>query len=123
MAVPVALLVDDDPVFTATVARAMKDKPVILEIAHDAATAMKMLSAKQYSGLVLDLVLEDGSGFDVLQHIRRTGISLPTVIVTAKLPSFVREMLDHEQVKLVFPKPVDAKLLATVVLGLCGIAS
>lgn len=123
MAPPVALLVDDDVAFTSTIERAMKDQPVILDVAHDAPEAIRMLSSKKYNGLVLDLVLEDGSGFDVLQHIRTAGIKLPTVIVTNKLPSFVREMLDEEQVKLVFPKPIDAKLLATVVLGLCGIAS
>jgi DNA-binding response OmpR family regulator len=84
---------------------------------------MEMLDRGSYCGLVLDLILPDGNGFDVLRHIEREQIRIAIVVVSAKLPGYVREMLDAEQVKLVFPKPVDARLLGAVVLGMCGIAN
>ena len=117
----VALIVDDDPAFGATLANALKGKPVRVEFATSASAAIEMLSTRSYCGLVLDLVLNDGSGFDVLRHLERSNVTIPTVIVSQKLPAYVREMLDQEYVKLVFPKPVEPHLLASVVLGLCGI--
>jgi hypothetical protein len=32
-------------------------------------------------------------------------------------------MLSEEQVKLVFPKPIEMRVLSAVILGLCGIES
>lgn len=84
---------------------------------------MLLLDSGRYCGLVLDLVLPDGSGFDVLRHIEKNGITVVTVVVTAKLPAYVLRMLEEEHVKLVFPKPVDPRLLGAVVLGMCGIAN
>lgn len=116
-----ALVVDDDPALISSLRTALAPHPVRLEIAHDVATATAYLDSNTYCGLVLDLVLDGGSGFDVLRHLEAKGIALPTVVITAKLPSYIREMLDEQHVKLVLPKPVDPRLLATLVLGLCGI--
>ena len=120
MTEPVVLIVDDDPAFGAEVRQALEGYPVQVELAYDAQTAMDALSNRRFCGMLLDLVLVRGSGFDVLRHAERHNIAIPIVIVTEKLPGYVREMLDERQVKLVFPKPVQFKLLATVVLGLCG---
>jgi DNA-binding response OmpR family regulator len=121
--VAAALVVEDDPVLVSSLRAALTAHPVQLECVTTAASAISLLDAQPFCGLVLDLVLEEGSGFDVLRHLRTRGLSLPTLVITARLPSYVREMLDEEQIKLVLPKPVDAKLLAALVLGLCGIPS
>ena len=118
----IALVVDDDPSLARSLSEALVGTPLGVESAADADTAIAMLTRKAYCGLVLDLVLEGSSGFDVLRYMERHDIAVPTVIVTHKLPAYVREMLDEDQVKLVFPKPVQPKLLATVVLGLCGMS-
>ena len=117
------LLVEDDESLITHLRHALQGQPVIVETAADASTAIAKLDdgTKKFCGLVLDLVLEDGSGFDVLRHLDRQHLIIPTVVVTQKLPIYVREMLDERHVKLVLPKPVDVKLLATIVLGLCGI--
>lgn len=114
------LIVDDDPV----VVRELRDaisKHVNVESASDPVTASALLDQRSFCGLVLDLVLENGSGFDVLHHLSSKGMHVPTIVMTSRLPTYVREMLDAEHVKLVFPKPVDPRLMAAVVLGLCGI--
>ena len=123
MADNVALIVDDDPSLGQSLIEALAGAPIRVDLAADADAAIEMLTANHYCGLVLDLVLKNSSGFDVLRFMERQRIRVPTVIVTQKLPAYVREMLDEEQVKLVFPKPVQPKLLATVVLGLCGLSA
>jgi DNA-binding response OmpR family regulator len=117
------LVVDDDPSLAVSLRNALASQDVVIDSATDAATAAALLDERRYCGLVLDLVLPDGSGFDVLRHIESKGIGVAIVVVTQKLPAYVREMLAEEQVKLVFAKPVDARLLGAVVLGMCGIAS
>ena len=118
------LVVDDDSSLVATLRAELVDHDVMVDGAPDAETAMSMLDKNhRYCGMVLDLVLEKGSGFDVLRHVAEQRITIPTVVITSKLPSYVREMLNADHVKLVFPKPVEPRLLATIVLGLCGISS
>ena len=117
------LVVDDDLSLAGSLREALASDDVHIEVAVDAASACALLDERRFCGLVLDLVLEDSNGFEVLRHLERSGIDVPTIVVTQKLPSYVREMLAEEQVKLVFPKPVESRLLSAVVLGLCGIAS
>lgn len=114
------LVVEDDESVVTALRLALAGHPMEIESATNSATAIQLLGSRQYCGLVLDLVLEEGSGFDVLRHIERGGIEVPTVVITQRLPTYVREMLDDEYVKLVLPKPLDTRLLATIVLGLCG---
>lgn len=117
------LVVDDDPVVAAQLRGALTGHDVTVHAAADAAGAIALIEQHPFCGLVLDLVLDTGSGFDVLHYIAKHRLSLPTIVVTGKLPSYVREMLNAEHVKLVFPKPVEPRLLGSIVLGLCGIST
>jgi DNA-binding response OmpR family regulator len=117
------LVVDDDVSLAYSLRDALASDDVEIASAVDAATACALLDERRFCGLVLDLVLEDSNGFEVLRHLEQQGITIPTIVVTHKLPAYVREMLAEEQVKLVFPKPVEPRVLGAVVLGLCGIAN
>ena len=117
------LVVDDDEQFLDSVRAVLTTPEVTVETAVTAAEACQKLDRGAFCGLVLDVVLGDGSGFDVLRHMEKTGKVIPTVVVTQKLPLYVREMLDEDLVKMVFPKPIEPRLLAAVVFGLCGIES
>jgi DNA-binding NtrC family response regulator len=117
------LVVDDDVALAVALRETLASEDVLIETAADAATACTLLSERRFCGLVLDLILEDSNGFDVLRYLEREAIAIPTIVVTQKLPAYVREMLTEEQVKLVFPKPVDPRLLGAVVMGMCGISN
>jgi len=113
------LVVDDDPAIIAALQSALSEKGVLVETASSASAVSELLDSHTFCGMVLDLVLEKSSGFDVLRELERRNITIPAVVITEKLPAYVREMLNEDQVKLVFPKPVDTRLIASVVLGLC----
>ncbi len=117
------LVVDDDLSLVEALRRALASEDVAIESAVDAAGACALLDGRKFCGLVLDLMLEDSNGFEVLRHLEQQKITIPTIVVTQKLPSYVKEMLSEEQVKLVFPKPVDVRLLGAVVMGMCGIST
>ena len=115
------LIVEDDPSVVAQLEGLLKGHPISTQVAGDAPTAIKLLESGTFCGLVLDLVLDRGSGFDVLRYLNRSRIDIPTVVISSKLPDYVRELLVEDQVKLILPKPLDMRLLTTIVLGLCGI--
>lgn len=117
------LVVDDDLSLVEALRGALASEDVTIESAVDAAGACALLDGRRFCGLVLDLMLEDSNGFEVLRHLEQQKITIPTIVVTQKLPAYVKEMLSEEQVKLVFPKPVDVRLLGSVVLGMCGIST
>lgn len=120
--VPVALIVEDDPAVVASLRAELSDHRVELVTAANVQAATEIIDQGGICGLILDLVLEEGaSGLSILRHLETRGIALPTVVITHKLPDYLYEMLHDDQVKLVFPKPVEPRLLASVVLGLCGI--
>lgn len=114
------LVVEDDPSMVTALRDGLQSHGVALETTSDVDTAKRLLGENQYCCLVLDLVLErGGSGFDVLHHLNKANVDVATVVVTSKLPDYIREMLDATRVKLVFPKPLDARLLSTVIAALC----
>lgn len=117
------LVVDDDPHVVDALRAELEARQIKVEAAGDARSACALLDEQRFCGLILDVVLTNGNGFDVLRHLDRTGMVVPTVVITQKLPAYVREMLDEEQVKLVFPKPIEMRVLSAVILGLCGIES
>lgn len=117
------LVVDDDPSLVVALRSCLEGKDVVITSVFDVASARDTLNTQKFCGMVLDLALPDGSGFDVLSHLERMGIEVPTIVVTQKLPAYVREMLNADRVKLVFPKPIEPRLLASLVLGLCGMES
>ncbi len=117
------LIVDDDPHVVDALRTELEAREVNVESAGDVATACALIDERRFCGLILDVVLDGGNGFDVLRHLERSGTTLPTVVITQKLPAYVREMLDEQQVKLVFPKPVESRVLSAVILGLCGMES
>lgn len=117
------LIVDDDPSIVQALRAELEAVNVSVESAADAPTACALLDEHRFCGLVLDVVLANSNGFDVLRHMDRTNANLPTVVITQKLPDYVRAMLDERQVKLVFPKPIEMRVLAAVVMGLCGVES
>jgi DNA-binding response OmpR family regulator len=115
------LVVEDDSTVVTDLRSALAGQTVATEVARDSASAIQLLESRQFCGLVLDLVLDGGSGFDVLRYLNRSRIDLPTVVISSRLPDYVRELLVEDQVKLILAKPLDMRLLATIVLGLCGI--
>ena len=117
------LVVDDDPHVVDGIRAELEARNVHVEAAGDARSACALLDEKRFCGLILDVVLAEGNGFDVLRHLDRSRMVIPTVVITHKLPAYVREMLSEQQVKLVFPKPIEMRVLSAVILGLCGMES
>jgi DNA-binding response OmpR family regulator len=121
MAPRTALLVDDDPTTSETVRELLPWREVKLEWTANADEAIECLKKHNYCGLVLNLESEDGRGVDILRHMSKANVDIPIVVIASKFPDSLRELPIAEAVKLVMARPFDASLLASMILGLCGI--
>ena len=121
MAPRTALLVDDDPSTSESVRELLPWRDVKLEWTANADEAIECLKKHHYCGLVLNLESQDGRALDILRHMSSAEIDIPIVVIAAKFPESLRELPIADEIKLVMARPFDASLLASMILGLCGI--
>lgn len=77
-----------------------------------------MLGANSYSVVVLDLMIPEANGFEVIKFIKDHELNLPVAVVSAVSQQALTE-LDLDVVKLVISKPFDVDEFTKAVLLLC----
>lgn len=81
---PRVLLIDDDPLVQRIGARLFGEPEYLYAIAGTAAEAIEQLSRIKPDVVILDNVLPDRSGLDVLQEIHDSDRRLPVLFITGK---------------------------------------
>jgi DNA-binding response OmpR family regulator len=113
------LLIDDDPTLASEMEPAFAERGFTIDHAADAETATLLVEAFDYAAILLDIMLARRDELDLLHSLRDRAKSPPIVIVSAYLPDYLRDVLEaFPAVKLLVPKPIDPKALATVVAAL-----
>jgi DNA-binding response OmpR family regulator len=77
-----ALVVDDDATLTTLVRRLLEEDGYAVDVAANAEDGRTLAMVNDYDAIILDLVLPDGNGIPVLQHLRREGRKTPIVVLT-----------------------------------------
>jgi DNA-binding response OmpR family regulator len=77
------LVVDDEPMVREVVVRYLERDGYRVDAAADAAGALELVAARHPHLVVLDLMLPDASGLDVLRELRRAG-DTPVIVLTAR---------------------------------------
>jgi two-component system, OmpR family, response regulator QseB len=78
------LLIEDDPMIGRAVAAGLQDAGYTVDWVRDGADAELALGHQLYELALLDLGLPRRDGLDILKGLRRSGSSLPVVIITAR---------------------------------------
>ena len=78
------LLVEDDAMIGASVQRGLKQDGYTVDWVRDGAAAETALSNGVYEMLLLDLGLPRKSGIELLAGLRRRGVALPVLVITAR---------------------------------------
>jgi len=76
------LLVDDDRQLLESMADWLRDQGLSVNTSTGYADALEKLSRKSYEMLLVDVRLQDGNGFDLLEHVRRTYPDSHVVLMT-----------------------------------------
>lgn len=78
------LVVEDDSSLREVIARALADEHYVVETAADYAAADDKVAGYSYDCILLDIMLPDGNGLKLLEHIKALGKSDSVIIVSAK---------------------------------------
>jgi two-component system response regulator QseB len=78
------LIVEDDPILLDGLREGLKLSGFVADGVTTAADASEALATDNFDAVVLDRMLPDGSGLDVLNGIRRAGNRVPVLLLTAK---------------------------------------
>lgn len=79
-----ALVVEDDPVVSEDLARALRSAGFVAEVAADGKTAWFQGDTEDYDLVILDLGLPQLDGLSVLRRWRAAGRTMPVLIVSAR---------------------------------------
>lgn len=79
---PHILIVEDEPAIAESLAYALRRDGFTTTLAPTLADARRSLSAA--SLVILDLMLPDGSGFDLIGEVRRGTTSVPIIVLTSR---------------------------------------
>lgn len=78
------LLVEDEPEIQSFLKQPLANAGYEVDSAKDGRTAIKLASEKKYDVLIVDLGLPDQDGIDLILQLRRSGISSPVLILSAR---------------------------------------
>jgi two-component system, OmpR family, response regulator len=77
------LIVDDDLEIRKLLGRYLTEQGYRVSIASDQRTMKEALQTNEVSLIVLDVLLPDGSGLDICRDLRREGLEVPVILLTA----------------------------------------
>jgi two-component system OmpR family response regulator len=103
------LIVDDDPCVRSLLVALVTRDGLPHETACDGAEAIARLRRRDYSAVVLDLMLPERNGFEVLRFLKAEGPHMleRVVVITAAAESTLRYFDDRRHVAAVLRKPFD----------------
>jgi len=96
MSASLVLVVDDDPVFTQFTQNLLTENGMKVMVAFNKADALDLLDKHQFSCLIFDIFLPDGSGVDLIKPLRSNGSATPIIMVSGQgdVEEVVRAMKD-----------------------------
>jgi DNA-binding response OmpR family regulator len=78
------LLVEDEPEIQSFLQQPLANEGYEVDVAKDGRTAIQLSSGNKYDVLIVDLVLPDQDGIDLILQLRRSGMSSPVLILSAR---------------------------------------
>ncbi len=102
----VLLVVEDDEKLARSMGRFLSQRGFDVRRVETKAGAREVLGETTPDAAILDVHLPDGSGLDVLEHLRQAGASIPAIVTTADDSLAVRQRAEQLGVAAFLAKPV-----------------
>lgn len=77
------LIIEDDSTFAQIIEGFLSKNNYQVTTVNNVAKALKLLAHERFQLLLIDYRLPDGTGIDVLNHRRETGLTVPAIIMTS----------------------------------------
>jgi CheY-like chemotaxis protein len=112
---PDVLVIEDEPYIARMVAAIVGRLKYQVEVVSTGSNAVRRISEQNYSAIVLDLMLPDLGGFDIIEHIRQSKPELlkRVIVITASIMHLKK--LGREQLGGMLEKPFDIHDLSALI--------
>jgi two-component system OmpR family response regulator len=77
-------MVEDEVRLAETVSRGLRSEGFVVDTVHDGAEGLAEAQLRDYDVIVLDIMLPSMNGYDVCRELRRAGVWVPILMLTAK---------------------------------------
>jgi DNA-binding response OmpR family regulator len=115
------LVVEDDPAIRRLIEKLLGRHGIETEQARDGRVAIEKLREGRFAVILLDLMIPEASGYEVIEFIKKNGVTTPVVVVSAVSQQSLTK-LDRNVVKLVISKPFDVEEFTKAIVSLCRAA-
>jgi DNA-binding response OmpR family regulator len=78
------LLVEDDKGVSRFIKKGLKEKGYVIDTAFDGEEGLHLALSQIYDLIILDILLPEMNGYEVLRSIREKGVMTPLICLTAK---------------------------------------
>jgi two-component system capsular synthesis sensor histidine kinase RcsC len=109
------LVIDDEPTIRALVAKIVERAGLPVDSARDGAEAIELIEAHDYSVVVVDLMMPNVDGYEVIDFLKRRNNRHPAVIVVSAGESGALRQLDASMVHSIVRKPFDIDVLGDLI--------
>lgn len=119
---PFVLLADDNEA-TCTLIVALLQADFVVDVARDGGEAIERLKTRQYSAILLDLLMPVIDGYAVLDFLRgeRPDLLPHVLVVTASLGSREMQRVSNYAVRRIIAKPFEVDVLHAAVRDCAGL--
>ena len=77
------LIVEDEPSLREIMVQTLRREQYVVEQASDYASALEKIAGYDYDCILLDIMLPQLSGMEVLRRLRKEGVQLPVLMLSA----------------------------------------
>ena len=109
---------DDDSPIRALIAASFKREGIVCEQAEDGEVAIERLQSAEYKVILLDLMMPNVSGMDVLAYMKEHAIETPVIVMSAASQQLL-DTVSREYPYEIVRKPFDVGALMVKVRALC----
>ena len=78
------LLVEDEPRAAQVLSKGLREQAYAVDVARDGQQALYQAAITDYDAVVLDVMMPGIDGFEVCRRLRRSGSSVPVLMLTAR---------------------------------------
>ena len=108
-------IVDDDPSVLKALTRLLRTRAFLSKTYGSAREFLAALPEGLPDCLIVDLQMPEMSGLELLRHLTRSGVDIPTIIITAHGEAGVRERCEAAGASAFLLKPLqDTSLFAAI---------
>lgn len=78
------LVVEDERKMAALIGKGLSAEGFVVDLCHDGDTAAGLCFTRPYDAIILDIMMPGRDGLSLLREIRRKGMSVPVILLTAR---------------------------------------